>query len=85
MSETCPKWTQEEKLNVDNMNFWIGGVLTTITGCAGLLVNAFMLRKLEPHLQANFTLKCLLMGLGIGQNLYLLSLMIDTTKNVSHF
>ena len=81
--DQCPVYTVDDKSFVDSVDFWVGGLMTCLIGTFGFVINSVVVHKLRNKLMQNFVLKTLVMGLGVAQNLHLLSMITDYFGNVS--
>ena len=79
----CPVWTQQDKNQINGLDYWLNGVMTIIFGGIGIATNTAVMSKLQSKLKKDLTMKCLILGLGLVQNLYLTSMTIDTFRKVN--
>ena len=81
----CPLVSQQDNFT-DKLDLWLSGATTSVMCTIGIILNIFILRKIHKTFDfMTFTLKCLMMGLGTSQSLYLVSKILQNVSKISFF
>ena len=80
LSMDCPIWTQEDKILIDQIEYWVGGIFVCCVSIPGMLMNLIAILALITKSSNHTTFNSLLISLFSFDSIYLFFETIETIR-----